>query len=347
MTTATLTALPPAAAESALARRRADYAELRRQVRSAGLLELQPRYYSMKTAVLLATFAGTLALAALADGWLRLLMAVPVGVMFTQVGLLGHDFQHRQIVRRRDLVTYGGVLLGNMLIGISASWWAGKHNAHHGSPNQLGADPDIDFPMLVFAEEQIAEKPRVFRPLIAQQARLFFVLTAFQAANMRLEVIKHVLFGRPNHRWIELGTLIAHYVLFGVFLATFGWPMAIAFFLVSQATSGVYNGLVFAPNHKGMPMFGADEEVDFLTLQVLTSRNVRGHPLTDLAYGGLNYQIEHHLFPTMPRNNLHLAQPIVRDFCREHDLAYVESSVGGALRAIFGHLHRVSAPLRA
>lgn len=344
MTTATLA---PPVPQSLAARRRADYAELKRRVRDAGLLDLQPGYYAVKTMVLLATFAATLALSVLADGWLRLLMAVPVGVMFTQVGLLGHDFQHRQIVRRRDLVTYGGVLLGNLLIGISASWWAGKHNAHHGAPNQLGADPDIDFPMLVFAEEQIADKPRIFRPLIAQQARLFFVLTAFQAANMRLEVIKHVIFGRPNHRRIEIATLVAHYVLFGLFLALLGWPMALGFFVLSQATSGIYNGLVFAPNHKGMPMFAADEEVDFLSLQVLTSRNVRGHPLTDLAYGGLNYQIEHHLFPTMPRNNLHRAQPIVRAFCREHGLDYANTSVLGALRAIFSHLHRVSAPLRA
>jgi fatty acid desaturase len=73
---------------------------------------------------------------------------------------------------------------------------------------------------------------------------------------------------------------------------------------------------------------------------------VRGAPLTDLFYGGLNYQIEHHLFPTMPRNNLHLAQPIVRAFCAERGLSYAEDGVTGSLRAIFGHLRAVSAPLR-
>jgi len=344
MTTATL-ARP--ATESTAARRRADYADLKQRVRAAGLLELQPRYYALKTAVMLAVFAALFAFAMLADGWLRLVVAAPVGVMFTQLGLLGHDFQHRQIVRRRNLLTYGGVALGNLLIGVSASWWAGKHNAHHGSPNQLGADPDIDFPMLVFAEAQIVQKPRFLRPVIAHQARLFFVLTAFHALNMRIAAVRHVLFGRPNHPWLERVTLVGHYAVLALLLATFGWPIALVFFAISQATSGVYNGLVFAPNHKGMPTFTADDEVDFLSLQVLTSRNVHGHPLTDFAYGGLNYQIEHHLFPTMPRNNLHRAQPIVRAFCQERGLSYADTSVLGALRAIFGHLHRVSASLRA
>ena len=343
MTTDTLA---PLAAEPA-ADRRAHYVELKRSVKAAGLLELQPRYYVMKTAALLAAFAATLTLSVLADGALRLAAALPVGVMFTQLGLLGHDFQHRQVVRRRALLTYGGVVFGNLLVGISASWWSGKHNAHHGRPNQIDADPDIDFPILVFAECQIAEKPRVLRPLIAHQAPLFFVLTALQALNMRLQVIRHVVAGPTHHRRLEGVTLIAHYALYGLFLAQFGWLIAVASFAIHQAVSGVYNGLLFAPNHKGMPLIAAGAEVDFLTAQVLTARNVYGHPLTDLAYGGLNYQIEHHLFPTMPRNNLHRVQPIVQAFCRERGLSYANGSVASSLRAIYGHLHRVSAPLRA
>jgi fatty acid desaturase len=66
---------------------------------------------------------------------------------------------------------------------------------------------------------------------------------------------------------------------------------AIAFLLVHQALFGVYLGMTFAPNHKGMPHPTGDE--DYLRKQVLTSRNVRGGRLTDAALGGLNYQIEH------------------------------------------------------
>ena len=83
---------------------------------------------------------------------------------------------------------------------------------------------------------------------------------------------------------------------------------AVVFVLVHQGLFGLYLGCSFAPNHKGMPILTANDDSDFLRRQVLTSRNVRGGWLTDLALGGLNYQIEHHLFPSMPRPNLRHAQ---------------------------------------
>jgi fatty acid desaturase len=80
---------------------------------------------------------------------------------------------------------------------------------------------------------------------------------------------------------------------------------------------------------------------------VLTSRDVTAHPITDFLYGGLNYQIEHHLFPSMPRNNLKRAQQIVRAYCHAHAIPYRESSPLQSHREIFQYLHEVSAPLRS
>jgi fatty acid desaturase len=110
----------------------------------------------------------------------------------------------------------------------------------------------------------------------------------------------------------------------------------------------------FAPNHKGMPTLTQSEELDFLRRQVLTSRNVRGSRLVDFVLGGLNYQIEHHLFPNMPRPNLRHAQPLVRAFCTRHNIRYTEATMFGYTEAtMFGssaeavrHLHSVGAPLR-
>jgi fatty acid desaturase len=80
--------------------------------------------------------------------------------------------------------------------------------------------------------------------------------------------------------------------------------------------------------------------------QVLTSRNVRGSRLVDWLLGGLNYQIEHHLFPNMPRPNLRRSQPLFRAFCRHHDLAYVQASQVGSSAQAVRHHHAVGAPLR-
>lgn len=90
-----------------------------------------------------------------------------------------------------------------------------------------------------------------------------------------------------------------------------------------------------------MPSLTAAEEADFLRRQVLTSRNVRGHWLIDAALGGLNYQIEHHLFPSMPRPNLRRAQPIVRTFCEEHRVAYLETGLFASYAQGLRHLDTV------
>ena len=86
--------------------------------------------------------------------------------------------------------------------------------------------------------------------------------------------------------------------------------------------------------------------MDFLHRQVLTARNIHAHPVTDFWYGGLNYQIEHHLFPSMARNQFKKAQPLVKAFCTVHALPYHETSAWQSLTEILGHLHRIGAPLR-
>src|SRR5690606_19409687 len=93
---------------------------------------------------------------------------------------------------------------------------------------------------------------------------------------------------------------------------------------LQSAVLGICLGASFAPNHKGMPIVPPDARIDFLRRQVLMSRNVRGSRLVDAAMGGLNYQIEHHLFPSAPRPNLKRLRPLVRAHCARHDVPYTE-----------------------
>jgi fatty acid desaturase len=95
-----------------------------------------------------------------------------------------------------------------------------------------------------------------------------------------------------------------------------------------------------------MPTLTEADQLDFLRRQVLTSRNVRGSRVVDWVLGGLNYQIEHHLFPNMPRPNLRRAQPLVRAFCQDHGLPYTEASLFGSYAEAVRHLHDVGTPLR-
>ena len=114
---------------------------------------------------------------------------------------------------------------------------------------------------------------------------------------------------------------------------------AAAFVGVQLAVFGVLLGGAFAPNHIGMPIVPAGLKVDFLRRQVLMSRNISGGRITGYAMGGLNYQIEHHLFPNMPRPNLKRAQPLVRAHCAKHGVAYTETSLLQSYRIITRYLN--------
>ena len=122
---------------------------------------------------------------------------------------------------------------------------------------------------------------------------------------------------------------------------------AAVFFLANQMIAGFYLGAIFAPNHKGTLVPTADDGLGFLEHQVLSSRNIFPSPAIDFLYGGLNYQIEHHLYPTIPRNNLPEMRRTVRQFCEERGLAYQETGMLASYVEVLAYFHRMSEPLRS
>jgi fatty acid desaturase len=152
---------------------------------------------------------------------------------------------------------------------------------------------------------------------------------------------------RPGCARAELWLLVGHYALYGAVLAiALGLNGAVAFALVHHALTGLYMATIFAPNHKGMPLAPTSRAAGgFLREQVLTARNIHGNWFIDLVYGGLNYQIEHHLFPSMPRNNLHRARPIVRTYCERQGVGYYETSFRQSWAEIVAHFGGVSRAL--
>jgi fatty acid desaturase len=339
--------LPPWRAQPvsapAAARGGSEYAQLSRQVRLAGLLERRPRYYRWKigaTVVLLA--AGWAAFAVVGDSWWQLPVAAFLAVMFTQVGFLGHDAGHRQIFRSRKANYVIGVLLGNLGIGLSYGWWVSKHNRHHAHPNQEGADPDIVIGVLAFTEPEAGQTTRLARLTFRFQAYLFFPMLLLEAVSLHVASIRSLTSRASRYRAWETGLLAVHFAAYLAAVFLILSPVkAVAFILVQQGVFGLYLGSSFAPNHKGMPILDAADRTGFLRRQVLTSRNVRGGRVTDLALGGLNYQIEHHLFPSMPRPNLRHSQALIRTFCQQQELPYCETSLVDSYAQALRHLNSV------
>ena len=325
------------------------YAELKQLIKQNELLDRQPTYYAGKITLTLTLLAVSLTLVLILDNlWFQLLNAAYLAFVFVQVSLIAHDCGHRQFSFRASWKNkWLTLILGNLLLGVSRQWWIDKHNEHHGHPNQIDVDPDVDIPLLAFEEEQALDKRGLARFVVKYQAALIFPLSLLQALSMHHSSIQFLIEKRAKSTLAEALAMGTHFVVyFGLLFSVLEPLQAVLFVAVHRGLFGMYMVSIFAPNHKAMPVLDRDSELDFLRRQVLTSRNVVGHPITDFWYGGLNYQIEHHLFPRLPRNKLRESQPIIKDFCRDHSIAYHETSVLQSYREILQHLHEVGAPLR-
>ncbi|MDT0308697.1 acyl-CoA desaturase [Streptomyces sp. DSM 44917] len=346
---------PPTAAPPAAAAPSGEFAPLLRQIRGQGLLQRRRGWYAAGMTVNALALAATLAaVVALGDRWATVALAVPLALLWTRTAFFGHDAGHAQIARTRRVNRLLGLVQGNLLLGMSSAWWNDKHNRHHANPNHLDKDPDVGVGVLVWAEHQAARRTGFGRWLTRHQARLFFPLLLLEGIALKVASVRMVLSregwerqgGRA--RAVEALLLVVHAAGYaGLLLTVLSPGKAVVFALVHHALFGLHLGAVFAPNHKGMAMPGQDgERWGHLHRQVLTSRNVRGGPVTDWLMGGLNYQIEHHLFPGMPRYHLRLARPLVRHYCREAGVSYAETGLLDSYRQALAHMHRVGAPLR-
>lgn len=336
--------------------RGSDYAELSRRIRAAGLLERRPGRYAVRIASTAAFFGAAWAVVVLVgDSWGQAAVAALMAVASTQVAFLGHDAGHRQMFRRRGPSELVGLLAGNLAVGLSYGWWVDKHNRHHANPNHADEDPDVGAGALVWTTEQARATRGFARWLARRQAVLFFPMLLLEGLNLHVSSLRAIVGREPDgrfrtpmrHRGVEALLLAVHTILYaGGLLLVMSPGKALVFAAVHQGLWGLYMGCSFAPNHKGMPMPTAADDLDFLRKQVITARNVRGGRGVDAALGGLNLQIEHHLFPNMPRGNLRRARPVVRAYCAERDVPYVEVGLVESYRQALAHLHAVGRPLR-
>ena len=327
----------------------ASYRALALQVRAMGLLDRRPGYYRAKIALtIFAFFAAWALFVMVGNSWTALAVAPLVGIMFTQLGFIGHDAGHNQVFGTRWRNRLLGLAVGNALIGLSFGWWVPKHNAHHAHPNELGRDPDIgEGPVLPSSDGPGEERHPVASWMARWQAPLFFPLMLLRSSGMHVLGIKRLLGRRDRASAVEASLIALHAALY---LTVVFWVLsplkALAFVAAQQAVFSLYLGISFAPNHKGMPIIESATTAGFARRQVITARNISGGRFITFMLGGLNYQIEHHLFPSMPRPNLRRVQGPVRDFCARAGLPYSEESFVESFRQIICSLSEAGAATR-
>ena len=329
------------------------FTEILNRVKVAGLLKKKPSFYVIRLIVIsllasaLWVAGGFVGLLTNQHGaWILLGFAIAglLGILSAQFGFIAHEAAHRQIFRSNKANDWAGLVLANLFAGLSYGFWQRKHNKHHQKPNFIDEDPDINIRVLSFTVESRDRKKGFERWLSDRQGYLFPLLLFFTGFDLLLDSFSSL--ARKDRklsiRLLEFGLMAvrqtAPYLAMGFM---FGWLWAIALWVFMMMIFGFFMGAAFAPNHKGMPLIENDAKIDFFQRQVLTSRNIRGSWLKDNLMGGLNYQVEHHLFPSMPRPNLAKAHKIVVEYCAERGVPLVEMNLLSSYVVIIKYLNKV------
>jgi fatty acid desaturase len=303
------------------------HAWLKAEVAAARILDRSPVFYGVLIPCIYAGYLLSLLAIVILEDYAFLTAACLCFSFFTvQTAGLMHDSGHRAVFRSGYLNSLLGYA-SSSLIGMTFPSWQRRHNAHHLHPNQQDLDPDMDVPFIAVTRELFEQKDRLQRAVGRWQAFYYYPLGSLVAFTNRLGSLTYFARNRSARSVLPFCLYVsALFVLFVAPFLVFPLEKAVFVLLLVNLTSGVYLANCFAPNHKGMAVLSPDAQWPFLRQQVETARNVSGGPITDFLLVGLNYQVEHHLFPSCPRNKLPRLKSLVQHACRELDLPYTEVS---------------------
>jgi fatty acid desaturase/predicted heme/steroid binding protein len=358
------------------------YRDLRVQLIKMGMFQSSKLFYLYKCVSNLAILALAVCMVLYSESTVvHIASAMLLGLFWQQCGWLAHDFLHHQVFQKRVYGDLAGLFWGNLMQGFSVAWWKNKHNGHHAVTNlhstsaeSQDGDPDIDtMPLLAWSLrhaqslrelEKDGKDTAVTRFLIKYQAFTYFPILLLARISWLRESFKAALgVGAASENAKEefkrkgLSYPIAEPVLL---LAFHGWNFSLSckfgqwslaysamYYFTAACFSGLLLALVFGLGHNGMPTYDAERRPDFWKLQVTTTRNITGgHGIpqwfVDWFCGGLQYQVEHHLFPTMPRHNLAKCHELVDSFCKKWGVTYHAADMVDGNREVVQHLASVS-----
>jgi fatty acid desaturase len=322
--------------------------DLHAELDARGLLEPTGVWRRKLLFWLPAFFVSYLALLAIPLGPLWLVLVPLAALAQLTMGFLGHDAGHYAVSRKPWINDVWGQFGMTLLCGMSFGFWRSRHNRHHAHCQEVGGDPDMHFGVLfsVYPHSASWQTP-LGRLFLAVQKWSFWPLASFYWVALRYDAIRD-LFQQPKETRVDRILLPLHWIVLLVVPGlVFGWGTAVLAYVGVSCLSSLMTASVFIPNHIGMRRIGPGEEVSYLERQVATSRNITNPPLVDFYYGGLNSQIEHHLFPRVSHDRYRAMRPIVREFCRQRGISYQEASLYEALASVGNHLGDMTAAYNA
>jgi len=294
--------------------------ELKTQVRNAGLLERVPvrGTIEMLAVILCLSFA-----LITAPSWNIMLLALFLTVLFTRSVFVSHDILHIQYFKSKALSKKLSYPFSALILSNSSSWWDYKHNInHHTYCNIVEKDEDIRALDGAFTHNAKGDSPflKKYKHLIFWGA-MFFMFPAFIAQSYAF-VIRRKL-------WGELALMLLHWpLIWGTLIMQIGASNTLIIAIIMNFILSPWLSFGFITNHLGCETLDNEEAKKFswMELQMRGSRSLKGGFLVHWFYGGLNTQIEHHLFPKAPRFHLLKVQALTREFAKKHQIPYFETS---------------------
>lgn len=294
--------------------------ELKAQVREAGLLKRVPIRGSIEMIAVIVSFAVVYSTLTM---WNPILLGLFMTLLFTRAVFVSHDILHTQYFKSKKLSFRLSYPFSAIILSNSSSWWDFKHNVnHHHFCNTIDKDEDIMALDGAFTPNNRGNSPFIkkYKRLIFWGA-MFFMYPAFIYQSYSF-ALKHKNYG-------EFFMMLLHWpIIWGPIFYFLPFADAITTFITLNIVLSVWLAYGFITNHLGCEVFTVEEveDMSWLELQMRTSRSLSGGAFVHWFYGGLNTQIEHHLFPKAPRFNLLKVQKMTRDFAKKHNMVYFETT---------------------
>ncbi|KAL8063202.1 hypothetical protein ABFX02_01G013000 [Erythranthe guttata] len=314
-----------------------DYRKLAYEFSKMGLFEKKGHGLFISICSIVVMLAATLYGVLCHDGaWLHFLCGCLMGFLWIQSGWIGHDSGHYQVMLTPKLNRFAQILSGNCLAGISIAWWKRNHNAHHIACNSLDHDPDLQhmpffavsskfFNSLVsYYYDRTLKFDSFTRMLVKNQHWTFYPVMCLARINLFAQSIILLLSNkRVPYRYSEIIGVTVFWIWYPLLVSCLpNWSERVLFVLASFAVTGVQH-VQFCLNHFSSPVYvGPPKGNDWFEKQTMGSLDIECSSWMDWFHGGLQFQIEHHLFPRLPRNQLRTIAPFVKDLCKKHGLPY-------------------------
>ncbi|KAL3369064.1 hypothetical protein AABB24_009724 [Solanum stoloniferum] len=314
-----------------------DYRKLCSEFSKAGMFEKKGHgviySFCFVTLLMSLSFCGVL----LSQNFLvHMLSAALLGLAWMQISYLGHDSGHYVMMTNRGFNKLAQILTGNCLSGISIAWWKWTHNAHHVACNSLDHDPDLQhLPVFAVSTKFFKSLNSSFygRELTFDSVAKFFVsyqhftyypIMCVARVNLFVQTFLLLFSTRkvPDRALNILGILV-FWTWFPLLVSTLpNWTERFLFVLLSFCVTSLQH-IQFTLNHFAADVYvGQPEGNDWFEKQTSGTIDIACVSWMDWFYGGLQFQLEHHLFPRLPRCHLRKVSPIVQDLCKKHKLPY-------------------------